>query len=413
MPDVEQVFESAAYGWNTPPANTDFYDCMDSSGHYGVYDSVHGYYVDGGPLSLSDQLALFNATDVTALNTNMFGDGILDISDVYVTYIRSVDSDQSLNWIQRFWTNGIRAALPTGNVFKPKVQSQTPAITSKIQTDTPSISVTNQPKVNFTAGDIQGSAGQVVQIPITATILGSYPLRVLMLNLTVEPLDGSPALTTPVQFSQTAPLGSPYITDARGNGNFSAAWLNSASNGVTGTVTLGTLTVTIPASASSIAAYAVHFDHASGSPNGFASFPKQTLTGLITLASRTNSSYGDGIPDSWRLRWFGTTNNLLSVSNACPSGDGISNFKKYVAGVDPNTANDFPSVNPLTPAPSGSTSSIYWPSVGGKQYAIERSTSLFTGAWTAIATNTGTSGTMEYDDNFDGPVKFYRVRILQ
>ena len=136
-----------------------------------------------------------------------------------------------------------------------------------------------------------------------------------------------------------------------GNGNYAAAWLDSTIAGISNNAILGTLTVTIPANATSLSAYAIHFDHASGSPNGIASFPKQTLTGLITLSSRTNSSYGDGIPDSWRLRWFGTIYNLLSVSNACPSGDGINNWKKYVAGVDPNTPNDFPSLNPKTPAP--------------------------------------------------------------
>jgi hypothetical protein len=413
--DVEQVFESAAYQYNEPPTNTDFYDCMDSSGNYGIYDSADGYYTNAGPLSLSDQLALFNATDPTALNTNMFGDGVLDISDVYVTYIRSINSDPNLFWIQRFWTNGIRAALTTGNVFKPNVASKVSFAASKAiaLASSPIISVTNQPRVSFVAGDIQGVAGQVVQIPITANILGNFPLRLLMLNLTVVPLDGSPALTTPVQFSQTAPLGSPYTTDARGTGNFSAVWLNSAVSGLTGSVTIGTLSVTIPAGASGSAAYAVHFDHASGSPNGFASFPKTTLTGLITLSSRTNSAYKDGIPDAWRLRWFGTTNNLLSSSNACPSGDGISNFKKYVAGVDPNTANDFPSVNSKTPVPSGSASFIYWPTVAGKQYVIERASSLFTDTWTAVATNTGTGGNVEFDDVSSAPVKFYRVRIVQ
>jgi hypothetical protein len=233
-----------------------------------------------------------------------------------------------------------------------------------------------------------------------------------MLNLTVVPVDGSPALTTPVQFTQTAPLGAPYTTDTKGNGNYSAAWLDSSISGLTDNITIGTLTVTIPAGASATAAYAVHFDHASASPNGIASFPAQKLTGLITLSSRTNSSYGDGIPDSWRLRWFGTANNLLSVSNACLTDDGISNWQKFVAGVDPNVANDFPRVNAKTPVPSGSTTAIHWPTVSGKQYAIERSTSLFPGAWTAITTNTGTGTDMEFDDTYSGQVKFYRVRIL-
>jgi hypothetical protein len=75
-------------------------------------------------------------------------------------------------------------------------------------------SVTNQPKVNFVAGDIQTNAGSTIQIPITANIFGNYPLRVLMLNLTVVPLDGSPALTTPVSFSYNPALGSPWTNSA-------------------------------------------------------------------------------------------------------------------------------------------------------------------------------------------------------
>jgi hypothetical protein len=103
---------------------------------------------------------------------------------------------------------------------------------------------------------------------------------------------------------------------------------------------------------------------------------------------------------------------VLSVSNACPTGDGISNWKKYVAGVDPTLANDFPSVNPKAPVPTGANTAIHWPTVSGKQYAIERSSSLFPGTWSAITTNTGTGTDMEFDDNSTGTVKFYRVRIL-
>ena len=160
------------------------------------------------------------------------------------------------------------------------------------------------------------------------------------------------------------------------------------------------------------AAYAIHFDHASASPNGLASFKNQLLTGVLTTTTRTNSSYGDGIPDSWRLRWFGTTNNSLSASNACPSGDGVSNWNKFIAGVDPGSANNFPKLNPKSAVTAGYTASIHWPSVSGKKYAIERSATLFNGSWSILTTNTGTGGDMGYDDTTTNKVKFYRVRIL-
>ncbi len=143
------------------------------------------------------------------------------------------------------------------------------------------------------------------------------------------PLDGSPALTTPISFTPGVALGKAAMTDSTGPGNYAAAWLNSAITGISNNATIGTLNVTLPSNATGASAYAVHFDRASGSPNGLASFPEHAFTGLITLSSRTNSSYNDGIPDAWRLRWFGTIYNQLSVSNACPSGDGVSNWQKY------------------------------------------------------------------------------------
>jgi hypothetical protein len=360
--------------------------------------------------SFVNQLSnLFDGNDTT-INQIAFGDGVLDVCDVYVTYRRSLDP--SLAWFERYWNHGVRVADTGIANVASHVVSKAAAVAKATGRSDVSSANTVSPQVNFMAGDIQGTAGQTVQIPIAATILGSYPLRVLMLNLTVEPLDGSPALTTGVQFTQTAALGAPLTTDSNGNGNYSAVWLNSSIDGLTGTNIIGTLTITIPAGASDSAAYAVHFDHVSASPNGLASFPKQTLTGLITLSSHANSSYGDGIPDSWRLRWFGTVNNLLSMSNACPTGDGINNWMKFVAGVDPNSTNDFPRVKSKIPAPSGYSSAIHWPTVAGKKYVIERSSSLFSGSWTTNAIVTGTGADMEYDDNTGGAARFYRVQIL-
>jgi DNA-binding beta-propeller fold protein YncE len=418
--DVEQVFEAAIYSLNAPPPGSDFLDAMDSCGNYGTNNgagiySQSTFYTPTHTFRLNDpnEPSLFDGND-TNINQITFGDGMLDECDVYVTYRRSLDP--SLNWFHRFWTNGVRVAETTPNVFVSGAAKQSSGgkIQPAVKSNPDPVSITNTPSVNFAAGDFQATAGQPIQIPVTASVFGPYPLRVAMLNITVVPLDGSPALTTPISFSPSAALGAPtsgfIVSD--GPGNYAAAWLDSTVAGISSNAAIGTLTVTIPANATSSSAYAIHFDHASGSPNGLASFPNKTFTGLITLSSRNTSSYNDGIPDFWRLRWFGTINNLLSVSNACPSGDGVNNWGKYVAGVDPNTPNDFPSLNPNTPPPSGAAMSIYWPTVSGKHYAILSSASLFPGNWTTNAIVTGTGANMEFDDNSTGATEFYRVLIL-
>jgi sugar lactone lactonase YvrE len=439
--DVQQVFNSAVYGLNTPPYDpsskngaggftnvSDMYDAMDSCGHLGALDNTvgdefFGYYTNGGPVTIAEQNALFSG-NYSLINNMVFGDGQLDISDVYLTFLRSEFTNNFL-WFQRLWTNGVRVAqanyapgvIPAGEQASPGAQ-QSGTGSSGITTT----SITNTPVVNFTAGDYQAAAGQTVAIPVNATVFGAYPLRMLMLNITVDPLDGSPALTSPISFAANPSLGTslgsatPMESGSVSAGNFSAAWLPNNIDvtqvpGFTGTANIGTLYVTIPANATSSSSYAIHFDHASASPSGLLSFPRRTLTGLVTLSSRTNSYFGDGIPDSWRLRYFGTIYNQLSVSNANADGTSMNNWQKYQAGLDPTDPSSVLNEGfDQSMAQSQQDHVLYWPSVSGQTYYIKRAPAVWPMQWTVISTNIGTGSYMEiHDSSGTGSGYYYEV----
>lgn len=403
--DVMQVFQSAIYKLNTPPRGSDFYDALDSGGVLGV-PLGNGTYAPWGGLTGAGQNLLFNGND-TLINDVAFGDGELNVTDVYITFRRSLNP--SLWWFKRFWSGGARVAVRAQNQYSgnsPKDGSppEEPQRDGKNSGEPPA--------VQFLAGDATGSPGQTLHIPITARVQGRYPLRVLMLNLSVQPLENSPALTDAITFTPSPALGSPTSGFIRQQTNsYGAAWLNAAVAGLTGDAPLGTLSVKIPSNAPPWAAYAIHFDHASGSPNGLGAFPQQTFTGLITLADRSASSLGDGIADAWRLRHFGAVGAVLAAADSDADGDGHNNLQEFKTGTNPN---DSQSVLKALAGQADARFVVRWPSIAGKRYVIERAEALFGAPWQAVGTGIlGTGWEMGYEDPepVNGAPRFYRVRM--
>jgi hypothetical protein len=265
--------------------------------------------------------------------------------------------------------------------------------------------------ITVKADVVQAGGSLSVSVPIRVLAADSLPIRVLAINVDLVPLDGSPAITNTVNFSPAASLGSPAMAMSQGANNYAAAWLNSTNAGVSGTNILGTVTVTLPSNVTANSSYLVHFEHFSASPNGLALFQSTVTDGLITVGNRTSSSWNDGIPDWWRLLYFGTVSNLLSAANLDADGDGASNWQEYVAGTNPM---DPTSVLQLTPLASAPNFTVQWPSIVGKTYMVQSSSSLASTNWSITASNLpGTGQMMQLSDtNLSAPpARFYRVQV--
>lgn len=403
--DVMQVFQSAIYafrdlsgvkhGLNQPPVDSDFFDAMDSS---------------NGKTNALAASVFFG--DDTKIDEIAYGDGELNVDDVYVTFRRSLDS--SLAWYRRYWKDGVLRADKTNNVARGSADLPGERWTIKAA-DLPAESfIAGEPAVTFSLGDMVVTPGQSIEAPVKARVVGSYPLRVLMLSLTVEPLDGAPALTEAVQFTPVPNLGAPTMTTSQRLDNYAAVWLNNKVTGVAGDTVIGQLKITLPAGANADSAYRVHFDHASGSANGLALFPKQIQDGLLTFKNREDSSLRDGIPDSWRLRYFGTVSNILGQATADADGDGVPNWAEYQAGTNPADiashlrvgARNSGGERPLT---------LRWPSVLNKKYNVEAAPALTGADWSVLSSGiTGTGQDMQFSpDASTTNARFFRVRVVE
>ena len=406
--DVYQIFRTANYGYNTPPSGTDFFDAMDSCCLTANGSTLNNIF-DGNDASL-DAIAL--------------GDGTLNVTDVFVTFRRSLDP--TLKWYARYWSNGQRQAAGITNLFRGKLQnSLSPSAAHRAVLPAERLTKTSSslsfasPFVRFYAEDTTVNAGQTVAIPVHADILGDLPIRILMLNLSVEALEDSPALTGPVQFRPAPEIGRPTLTTSTGVGNYAAAWLDNQTSGLRGSTLVGTLHLTLPTTATAKSAYRVHFQHGSASSAGLQVIPQKITDGLILGANRSSSTFNDAIPDTWRLRYFATTRNLLSQADADADGDGATNWAEYLAGTNPNDISSSFQIRAQRPATAGVATpdvlTLRWPSELHRVYAVESATSLFGEDWIPLVNGIlGTGGELEFKiQAMPSDQQFYRVRVAE
>jgi hypothetical protein len=391
--DASQTFNSAIYLVNTPPAGSDFFDAMDSS---------------NGATNLLLNASSGNIDAVT------MGDGVLAVDDVFVTLRRSLNPYTT--WYVRYWTNGVRTnAVTTNNLPKPTFGLLRPPI--ELAGPVPPANAADS-LVLFTAGDAVRT-NTTVTVPITLDLFGNYPVRVMMLRLRVQPLDGSPAVTHPVQFqfAQAAKLGNPYQAANPSPDSWVGIWLNDAAPGIgAGRTVLGNLVLTVPPGTPASASYLVRFDHASASPNGLALIPSREHHGIVTAVDRSAASFGDGLPDQWKLRWFGTLYDARANPNLDLTGDGMPNWAKFRAGIDPLDPDQSLRLAPqVTTDASGRPSGFVfrWPTVRDKRYVLEGATRLGSGAWTPLSTEVGGTGADARLTNSAAGLQFFRLRLVE
>jgi hypothetical protein len=127
---------------------------------------------------------------------------------------------------------------------------------------------------------------------------------------------------------------------------------------------------------------------------------------MIRVVSYNADSYSEGIPDSWRLSYFGNANPSVGLKHhaaADADGDGYSNLKEYLLGSSPTDATSNLRIT------SFGTTNLQWQAKGYEVYELLYSTN-FTN-WTRARSPlmpTNSVGTATSFTN-GGPRQFFRI----
>jgi hypothetical protein len=133
---------------------------------------------------------------------------------------------------------------------------------------------------------------------------------------------------------------------------------------------------------------------------------------VTPLASSTSDCDGDGLPDNWELRWFGSMTNAVAALD--PDGDGYINAEEYIALTDPTNAASFMCVTTIRRAANGINIQVN--SHTGRVYRLEWRTNLMNGSWQPVRGWTNYPGADEpfmnlWDTNAENAERYYRTGI--
>jgi hypothetical protein len=109
---------------------------------------------------------------------------------------------------------------------------------------------------------------------------------------------------------------------------------------------------------------------------------------VIDYWNATRDTDGDGLPDWWESRYFGTPTNALPQALAA---NGFNNLQCYQLGLNPTDPHSTFQVQAVRQANTGYPQ-ISWNSIGGKTYIVEYANNLaISGAFTPVLTMTETN----------------------
>ena len=379
------------------------------NGNLGNNDVNNAFHVSLGLYNVYPFTDLFDAMDAFPPDsaTTVGGDGQIRFLDWQVILQRSLRLSSG-NW-QRSWsTGGVRVPASA------TLNSAADTAGQKLIAPPPGSVWVRQ--ASFSASPLDRvQPGQTVQVPIYVDVDDGSTLSGLQFLAKIIPSPTAPALTAPATFTVASGLPTGQSVPDLAPNQLAYAWdLGSFDPALHGRVELGTITFTVPATATAGQSYLVRFGNADGAPNENTQYDFESHPGDVWVSGAAPATT-DPISDEWKVKFFGSVDSPDAAPNADPDNDGVPNWKEYLAGTDPTKADsNLHLSSPLQNWNNGKKQvALRWLSAPGKKYVLESSTDLVNGSWVVIAQGVIGDGTLKQfiDSNTSGTTQYYRVGL--
>ena len=131
---------------------------------------------------------------------------------------------------------------------------------------------------------------------------------------------------------------------------------------------------------------------------------------VAALYERVYAHAGDGIPDAWRRHYFGPdfATRPDAAPGADPDGDGLDNFREFLAGTDP--------LDPASGVVLGiqAIPQLRWLGVSNLTYRVLRRDLALPGQWQVIGEVQGTNGVATFLDlEARLPESYYALEVVR
>ncbi len=346
------------------------------------------------------------------------GDAQITYLDWVTILFRSLGVDTN-NYIRYHTTNGVVSVANNWTPGAPAIGVLSdPQPRNEVMSKS---SLTNSPpglvwlrQALIGAGTVTDAApGSICSIPVYVKVAAGYSLSGVQFRAILSANGGAP---TPgaITFWPAAGVPTPaFQLPGLVPNDIVCAWAPEAfSSPLQDSNYLGFITFQVPVAAQIGQSYSVHFSGVDGAPDAQTAYQLESLPGSIWVNSAALQPPQIS-SDEWRIFFFGSLTNSLAADNVDADGDGMPNWKEYLAGTNPTDAS---SCLRFTGAAFNTTGlegmAVNWLTAPGKTYVLESQPELGGTHWTPVSTNTGDGNYNQFvETNYSGAARFYQLRL--